>query len=196
MTTSQQVSQQLDFVYAKIIITFIFSKDIFSKTLLRLYCLYNKISNMKSRFETEDEGYGYNATMLPNYDGFIIIKPEFLRYTDEIIKDLHRLDFILIEAEEKTLTKEEAETIYSCHKDKPFFNELTKYMTSGPCIGMIVLSPFSDRETSIEVLKELKDKYRKRYGIDKTRNVIHSSDSYQNTIHEAEAFFESENLRI
>lgn len=144
---------------------------------------------MKPTVTDQEEGYGYNATMLPDYDGFIIIKPEFLKYTDEIIRDLHRHDFVIIEAKEKTLTKNEAETIYSCHKDKPFFNKLIKYMTSSPCIGMIVLSPFSDRESSIEILKKLKEKYRKRYGIDKTRNVIHSSDSYQNVIYEAETFF-------
>ena len=144
---------------------------------------------MKSTVTNQKEGYGYGTTMLPEYDGFLIIKPEFLRYTNEIIKDLHRRDFIIIEAEEKTLTKEEAEEIYSCHKGKPFFDKLIEYMTSSPCIGMIVLSPFSDRESSIEVLKELKDKYRKRYGIDKTRNVMHSSDSYQSALHEAEAFF-------
>lgn len=151
---------------------------------------------MKSTVTDNKEGYGYNSTMLPEYDGFLIIKPEFLKYTDEIIRDLHRRDFIIIEAEEKTLSKEEAEEIYSCHKGRHFYDELIEYMTSSPCIGMIVLSPFSDRDSSIEALKDLKEKYRKRYGIDKTRNVVHSSDSYQSTIHEAETFFESENLKI
>ena len=116
--------------------------------------------------------------------------PEFLKYTDEIVKELHRRDFSIIEAREKTLTKDEAERIYSCHKGKPFFDELIEYMTSSPCIGMILLSPFSDRESAIEALNNLKIKYRKRYGIDKTRNVLHSSDSYQNVIYEAEVFFE------
>lgn len=144
---------------------------------------------MRSTAKRQEEGYGYNTNMLPDYDGFMIIKPEFLEYKDKIINDLHRHDFIIIEAKEKTLSREEAENIYSCHKGKPFYNELIEYMTSGPCIGMVLLSPFSDRESSIETLKELKDKYRKRYALDKTHNVIHSSDSYQNTIHEAEAFF-------
>ena len=144
---------------------------------------------MESTIKINEDGYGYNTTMLPDYDGFIIIKPGFLKYTDIIIKDLHRHDFIIIEAKEKTLTKDEAEIIYSCHKGKPFFDKLIKYMTSGPCIGMILLSPYSDRESAIETIKQLKDKYRKRYGIDKTHNVIHSSDSYQNVIYEAEAFF-------
>ena len=137
----------------------------------------------------DENGYGYSTTMLPDYDGFIIIKPGFLKYTDNIIKDLRRLDFIVIEAKEKTLTKDEAEIIYSCHKGKPFFDKLIKYMTSGPSIGMILLSPFSDRESATETLKQLKDKYRKRYSIDKTHNVMHSSDSYQNALYEAEAFF-------
>ena len=144
---------------------------------------------MKPTLTTDEDGYGYNATMLPQYDGFIIIKPGFLKYTDNIIKDLHRLDFVIIEAREKTLTHEEAETIYSVHKGKPFYDKLIRYMTSGPSIGMILLSPYSDRESAIETLKQLKEKYRKRYGIDKTHNVIHSSDSYQSALHEAEAFF-------
>lgn len=145
---------------------------------------------MKSPFIKLNEGYGYDTSMLPNYDGFIIVKPGFLKYTDDIINDLHRRDFIIIEAEEKTLTKEEAETIYSCHKGKPFFDELIQYMTSSPCIGMVLLSPFSDRASAIEALKQLKTKYRRRYGIDKTHNVIHSSDSYQNVLYETEAFFD------
>lgn len=145
---------------------------------------------MKPTLTIDEEGYGYTTTMLPQYDGFIIIKPGFLRYTDNIIKDLHRLDFVIIEAREKTLTREEAETIYSVHKGKPFYEKLIKYMTSGPSIGMILLSPFSDRESTIETLKQLKERYRKRYGIDKTRNIMHSSDSYQNVIYEAEAFFD------
>ena len=145
---------------------------------------------MESTIKINEDGYGYNTTMLPDYDGFIIIKPGFLKYTDNIIKDLHRLDFVIIEAREKTLTHEEAETIYSVHKGKPFYDKLIRYMTSGPSIGMILLSPYSDRESAIETLKQLKEKYRKRYGIDKIHNVIHSSDSYQSAIHEAEAFFD------
>ena len=145
---------------------------------------------MKPTLTTDGDGYGYTSAMLPQYDGFIIIKPEFLKYTDNIIRDLHRLDFIVIEAMEKTLTREEAETIYSVHKGKPFYEELIDYMTSSPCIGMILLSPFSDRESTIETLKQVKERYRKRYSIDKTRNVMHSSDSYQNVIYEAEAFFD------
>jgi nucleoside-diphosphate kinase len=144
---------------------------------------------MKSTMKIDEDGYGYNTTMLPDYDGFIIIKPGFLKYTDNIIKDLHRLDFTVIEALEKTLTKEQAETIYSVHKGKPFYDGLIRYMTSAPCIGMILLSPYSDRESAIETLKQLKEKYRKRYSIDKTHNVMHSSDSYQNALYEAEAFF-------
>lgn len=144
---------------------------------------------MKSAFIKQNDGYGYNASMLPNYDGFIIIKPGFLKHTDEIINDLHRRDFIIIEAEEKTLTREEAETIYGCHKDKDFFDELIEYMTEGPCIGIALLSPFFDRVSATEALNHLKIKYRRRYGIDKLHNVIHSSDCYQSALYEAETFF-------
>lgn len=144
---------------------------------------------MKSAFIKQDDGYGYNTSMLPNYDGFIIIKPGFLKYTDEIIRDLHRRDFVVIEAKEKILTREEAENIYSSHKGKDFFDELIDYMTEGPCIGIALLSPFTDRVSATEALTHLKIKYRRRYGIDTLRNVIHSSDCYQSALYEAEAFF-------
>ncbi len=144
---------------------------------------------MEPIFLKQNEGFGYNETMLPDYDGFIILKPGFLEYCEDVRKDLRRRDFIIVESLEKTLTKEEAETIYSVHKDKAFFKELIDYMTSGPCIGMILKSPFSDRESSTEALKLLKDKYRRRYSTDIMHNVLHSSDSYQNAMHEAETFF-------
>lgn len=154
-----------------------------------MYCFKTKTKAMKSAFIKQDEGYGYSTSMFPSYDGFIIIKPGFLKYADEIIKDLHRRDFIVIEAEEKTLTREKAENIYSCHKNKDFFKELIDYMTEGPCIGIALQSPFSDRVSATEALNHLKIKYRKRYGIDTMRNVIHSSDCYQSAIYEAETFF-------
>ena len=178
---------------AKIMISLFFSKDKILKNHLETFmdevCFIHKIKVMKSAFIKQNDGYGYSSSMLPNYDGFIIIKPGFLKHTDEIINELHRRDFVVIEAEEKTLTREEAETIYSCHKDKDFFNELIEYMTEGPCIGVALQSPFSDRVSATEALNHLKIKYRRRYGIDTLRNVIHSSDCYQSAIHEAETFF-------
>jgi nucleoside diphosphate kinase len=90
---------------------------------------------------------------------------------------------------DSSLTREEAEAIYSCHKDKDFFNELIEYMTEGPCIGIALHSPFSDRVSATEALNHLKIKYRRRYGIDKLHNVIHSSDCYQSALYEAETFF-------
>ena len=159
------------------------------KTKSSFDCLTNKTTFMEPIFLKQNEGFGYNETMLPDYDGFIILKPGFLEYCEDVRKDLRRRDFIIVESLEKTLTKEEAETIYSVHKDKAFFKELIDYMTSGPCIGMILKSPFSDRESSTDALKLLKDKYRRRYSTDIMHNVLHSSDSYQNAMHEAETFF-------
>lgn len=146
---------------------------------------------MEPLLTKKEKGYAYSSSLFPDYDGFIIIKPGFLKYSDKIIRELKLRDFIIIEAEEKTLSRKEAERIYNMHKDKLFFKELIDYMTSGACIGMVLLSPFADRESSIETLKELKKKYRRRYGIDDMRNVIHTSDSYQSVVYETEVFFQN-----
>lgn len=135
---------------------------------------------------TKDKSRDYRQIY---YDGFIIIKPHFLEHYDEITKELRMRDFTIIEAERKRLTLDEAKELYVMHKNKDFFDELIHYMSSDDSIGMAVLSPFSDRDTAIEAVNDIKDKYRKRYSTDSIHNVIHSSDSYDNVLREAAIYF-------
>lgn len=123
------------------------------------------------------------------YDGFLIIKPRFLEHYDEIARELRMHDFLIIEADRRKLTLSEAKALYIVHKNKDFFDELTRYMSSGDSIGIAVLSPFKDRATAIEAVNDIKTKFRKKYSTDLTHNVIHSSDSYDNVIREAYIYF-------
>ena len=92
------------------------------------------------------------------------------------------------------LTQEQAERFYSIHKDKPFFNELINFMTSGPIIAAII-----EKENAVENFRELigatnpanakESTIRKLYGTDNTKNAVHGSDCDENAIIESNFFF-------
>lgn len=91
------------------------------------------------------------------------------------------------------LTRAEAEQFYAEHKGKHFFEELVKFMSSGPCVPAVV-----EREGAIMRARELAgatdpaqaapDTLRARFGTDHTRNAIHASDSPASAAREI-AFF-------
>jgi nucleoside-diphosphate kinase len=87
-----------------------------------------------------------------------------------------------------------AEQFYYIHKNKYFFEELIKFMTSGPIIAMIL-----EREDAINRLRRLagntdskiadKGTIRNRYGTDIQRNAIHASDSIESAVYEIDVIF-------
>ena len=71
---------------------------------------------------------------------FSIIKPDATKrnITGSINKIIEDNNLIIIAQKRTKLTKEKAEGFYSIHKDKPFFNDLIEYMTSGPVIVQVL----------------------------------------------------------
>ncbi|MGN0033755.1 MAG: nucleoside-diphosphate kinase [Candidatus Limimorpha sp.] len=125
------------------------------------------------------------------FDGFIIIKPGFLSYRDELYKELANRRFQIITTLEKTLTREESEAIYEVHRGKVFFDELVRYMSSGESIGVTIKSPYEEHGAAVIAVDEIKKQFR-RHSIDLTRNVLHSSDSYENVLRESAIYFGQE----
>lgn len=89
---------------------------------------------------------------------------------------------------------EQAEEHYSEHKGKSFYDQLITYITSGPIISALV-----EGEEAIKVVRSLNgatdpadaedDTIRGRYGIDKTRNSVHASDSIESAKREKNIWF-------
>ena len=113
-----------------------------------------------------------------------IVKPDGVRrqLVGEIIARFEQRGFLIQKLKMFTFTKELASEFYSIHKDKPFFNELLEYMTSGPVIKLIV-----EGESAIEVVRLMvgstnslqasSGTIRGDFGLSLTENVIHASDS-------------------
>ena len=118
-----------------------------------------------------------------NRKEFMIIKPEFLQYRNEILEFLKQHNIIPIQELRKTLTLSEAKKLYKPHSKEDFYENLCEYMSSGDSIGF-VLCNFGNSD-----LLELKDQIRDKYGVDEMRNAIHSSDSGLNVFRESKIYF-------
>lgn len=120
---------------------------------------------------------------ISNKKEFLIIKPEFIHYKNDILNILKENNIIPIRELQKTLSLDEAKKLYKVHSKEKFYKDLCNYMSSGDSIGF-VLCNYGDCD-----LLKLKDKIRKKYGVDDMRNAVHSSDSGLNVYRESKIYF-------
>lgn len=120
-------------------------------------------------------------------NGFVILKPEFMDHEEDFLTLLKNNDWKIIQKVKKTLTNDEAKELYKMHKDKEFYNDLCKYMSSGECLCCLC---HKDCKDPIDDMNKLKDKVRKTWGKDEMKNGMHSSDSLENVNRESKLIFE------
>jgi nucleoside-diphosphate kinase len=125
-----------------------------------------------------------------------IVKPDAVASgkTGPIITHLQQAGFVLRAGRLVRLTRPQAAAFYDVHRERPFFNELVEFMTSGPCLPMAL-----EREDAVAHLRKVigatdpkeaaPGTIRKLYAESKSRNAIHASDSAENAKHEIGFFF-------
>ena len=130
-----------------------------------------------------------------------IIKPDAVKkgYSGEIIAMIIKSGFKIKAMKMVQLTKSSAEGFYNVHKDRPFFNDLVAYMTSGPCIPIAL-----EKENAVEDYRKLigatdpakaeEGTVRKLFAVDIQNNAVHGSDSDENAVKEIAHFFSSDEL--
>jgi len=97
------------------------------------------------------------------------------------------------------LSKEQAQGFYQVHKDKPFFDSLTDFMSSGPIVVMVL-----EGERAIEKVREIMGAtdpkkaapgtIRAQYADNIQENIVHGSDSPESAAYEIPYFFSSTEL--
>lgn len=92
------------------------------------------------------------------------------------------------------LTKEQAEGFYAVHRGKPFFEELTTFMSSAPCIPLILEHPdaVTHWRTVIGATNPAEAEegtLRKQFARSLGENAVHGSDSPENGVKEGRYFF-------
>ena len=132
-----------------------------------------------------------------------IIKPDAFGAGNagRILAHLEQAGFELAAARVLHLSKAEAQEFYGVHRERPFFASLVAFMTSGPCMPMVLR-----RENAVAELRRVigatdpaeaeEGTVRALYAESKERNAIHASDSDVNADVEAAFFFARREWRV
>lgn len=127
---------------------------------------------------------------------FGIIKPDAVRAgkAGQIIQRITDDGFKIRAMKLINMTLEEAQGFYDVHRERPFFGELTTFMSSGPCVVMAL-----EKEGAVKVWRDLMGAtdpakadagtLRKEFGGSMGENAVHGSDSEENAAIEISYFF-------
>ena len=125
-----------------------------------------------------------------------ILKPDCVRKNliGEVIRRIQDAGFRVCAMKMVRLTKQEAEGFYAVHKSRPFFEELTTFMSSGPCVPIVL-----EKENAVEDYRTLigatdpaeaaEGTIRRDFADNKGQNIVHGSDSVENGLIESNYFF-------
>ena len=128
-----------------------------------------------------------------------ILKPDCVRkqLIGAVIDKIERAGFRIVAMKKTKLTKETAGAFYSVHRQRPFYGELVEFMSSGPCVPMIL-----EKENAVEDFRKLigatdpaeaeEGTIRKLHADSKGENIVHGSDSDENAQIESSFFFSAE----
>ncbi len=132
---------------------------------------------------------------------FLMIKPDAVQRNliGEVVSRLERKGLKLVAAKLFQASEELAKEHYAEHVEKPFFNDLVSFITSGPVFAMVV-----EGKNVVEVTRTLVGEtnptkaapgtIRGDYGIDLGRNIIHGSDSNESAEREIGLWFDQSQL--
>ena len=132
---------------------------------------------------------------------FAIIKPDAVKnnYVDKIYNHILDNGFEILSAKLIKMSKYQAEQFYIIHNDKPFYEELTSFMSSGRCMVLAL-----KKENAVENWRKVigstnpndaeEGTIRKLYANSLGENAVHGSDSNKNAVKEISFFFTESEL--
>jgi nucleoside-diphosphate kinase len=138
---------------------------------------------------------------MPDSHTLTIVKPDAFATgkAGKIIAHLEAQGFKVCAARVMHLTQAQAEEFYGVHRERPFFGSLVSFMTSGPCMPLVLEKP--DAVASLrkaigatDPREAEKGTVRALFAESKERNAIHASDSDENAARESRFFFSESEL--
>jgi len=127
---------------------------------------------------------------------FSIIKPNAVRTgkTGPILAMINEGGFEIAAMRMVKLTLPQAQSFYSVHKGKPFYEGLIEFMTSGPVVVLILrhdnaVEQFRKLIGNTDPAKAEPGTIRKTFAVSVQMNAVHGSDSVENAVIEANFFF-------
>ena len=131
-----------------------------------------------------------------------IIKPDAVQnqYTELIYERIVKAGFIILASKMIHMTEAETESFYAIHQGKPFYEELTSFMSSGQCMALAL-----EKENAVDTWREIigatnpaeaaVGTIRKDFATSLGKNAVHGSDSDENAEKEIAFFFSQSELR-
>lgn len=127
---------------------------------------------------------------------FAIIKPDAVsrNLQGEILSRIHKAGFTIVAIKSMRLSKQEAEGFYAVHRERPFFGELTNFMSSGKCIVMVLeadnaIQKWRDTMGATDPAKAAPGTIRRDLGASIQNNCTHGSDAPETAAFEIGYFF-------
>ena len=127
-----------------------------------------------------------------------IIKPDGVGHNliGEVIKRLESSNIKIIGIKMLKMTKKQAQGFYAVHKERPFFDSLTDFMTSGPVVVMVleaenVITKYRKLMGATNYKEAEEGTIRKDFATDIEKNIVHGSDSQESASFEINYFFNS-----
>ena len=133
---------------------------------------------------------------MPTNRTFTMIKPDAVQdgHSGAIIKMIEEAGFRVVALKKTKLTKERAGEFYAVHAERPFYNDLCQYMSSGAIVPMIL-----EKENAVADFRTLigatnpadaaEGTIRNKYAKSIDANAVHGSDSDENAAIEGDFFF-------
>lgn len=132
---------------------------------------------------------------------FAMIKPDAVRngYMGKILDRIIEADFKILGAKLIRMTKAQAEGFYAIHRERPFFQELTTFMSSGKAIVLALekenaVSAWRDTIGATNPAEAVDGTIRKDFATSLGENAVHGADSDENAAIEIGFFFTNSEL--
>ena len=127
---------------------------------------------------------------------FAIIKPDAFAagYAGRIISRIYEEGFKVVGLKKLFLSKAEAEGFYHVHKERPFFGELTDFMSGGSCVVMVLeaedaVRKWRDLMGATNPADAAEGTLRREFGTSIGENATHGSDAPETAAFELGYFF-------
>ena len=127
-----------------------------------------------------------------------IIKPDAVKrgLIGEVIKRLEQNQLNIVAMKMIFMTKEQAKGFYAVHRERPFFENLTDFMSSGSAIVMVLegenaIARYRDLMGATNCKEAAEGTIRREFATDIEKNVVHGSDAPETAAFEISYFFNS-----
>ena len=132
---------------------------------------------------------------------FAIIKPDAVQrgLSADVLARIHKAGFQIVAIKSLRLTKSEAEGFYAVHRHRPFFGELTDFMSSGKAVVMVLeaegaISKWRETMGATDPAKAAPGTIRRELGTSIQYNCTHGSDAPETAVFEIGYFFSGREL--